>query len=146
MWKLNVSIGKKNYRYLGCLAEKDQVCKNHSMNLQKMWCFGLVPCIASTLEEIPSFSRKSLKRRIDVSSLEIMKKVKSDEKKGIISLDNLEPSIEAKGKMALVEKHEGSIDEDDPCRVEYILSMLEEADGLKKIGYLSIVQPSYDQD
>lgn len=58
----------------------------------------------------------------------------------------MEPPTKAKGKLALVEKQEGNMDENDLWRVENILSMLGEADGLKKIGYLWLVQPSYDQD
>lgn len=55
----------------------------------------------------------------------------------------MEPSLVAKGKLTLVE---GSKEEDDPCSVENILSMLKESDGMKKIGDLQLKRPSYDQD
>lgn len=49
-WKSNVPIGKKIYRYLSCLADKDKACKDHFINLQKMWCSGPVLGVVSTLE------------------------------------------------------------------------------------------------
>lgn len=67
-------------------------------------CSSLIPSIVNTLEEIPPSDGKILNKITNVSPFELMKKIKSEEKKKIISLDDLESYIEAKGKMILVEK------------------------------------------
>lgn len=87
------------------------------MKLRNLSCSSPVFSVVSTLEEIPSSGRNSSRKRIGVPPPKLMKKMKSEEKE-IISLDDLKPSTEAKGKLVLGEKQEGNVNEDDLCSVE----------------------------